>query len=87
VDAPPPEPKVTLMNRVEFDEEFRKQEARNLLITQRRGIADATKARQREKALRRRTLEASSMMRAGQFDDAHREAIRKLQRQAEQNSP
>jgi hypothetical protein len=87
VDAPPPEPKATLMNRVEFDEEFRKQEAKNLLITQRRGIADATKARQREKALRRRTLEASSMMRAGQFDDAHREAIRKLQRQAEQNSP
>jgi hypothetical protein len=87
VDAPPPEPKATLMNRVEFDEEFRKQEAKNLLITQRRGIADATKARQREKVQRRRTLEASSMMRAGQFDDAHREAIRKMQRQAEQNSP
>ncbi|KAI4722069.1 hypothetical protein E4T48_01681 [Aureobasidium sp. EXF-10727] len=74
--------KPTLMHRIEFDESLKKQNQEALLEGQRRGAAEATQSKKQQDKQRRRTLEAENMMRRGHLDDAHREAMRKIQRQA-----
>ncbi|KAG9847409.1 hypothetical protein KCU98_g5254, partial [Aureobasidium melanogenum] len=83
--VPFPAAQPTLIHRMGFDENKKKQTGETLRNTQRRGTADAAENRQRSDARRRRNLEAEHMMRHGYLDTAHAEAMRKIQREANKN--
>ncbi|KAG9523435.1 hypothetical protein KCV07_g2569, partial [Aureobasidium melanogenum] len=83
--VPFPAAQPTLIHRMGFDEDKKKQTGEILRNAQRRGTAEAAESRQRSDARRRRNLEAEHMMRHGYLDNAHAEAMRKIQREANKN--
>ncbi|KAH0373109.1 hypothetical protein KCU65_g745, partial [Aureobasidium melanogenum] len=85
IPAPFAVDKPTLMHRAGFDEDKKRQTGETLRDTQRRGTADAAEKKKRQDARRRTLLQAENSMAYGHLDDAHKEAMRKLQREVNKN--
>ncbi|KAK6008827.1 hypothetical protein QM012_000730 [Aureobasidium pullulans] len=85
VPAPFPEAQPTLIHRMNFDENMKRQNEENLRNAQRRGTAEAAENKKRLDARRHVALRAETMMRSGQLDIRHQEAMRKIQRAIEKN--
>lgn len=83
--APFPAAQPTLIHRMEFDENLKRQNEENLRKAQRRGTAEAAENKRRLDAQRRVALRAENSMRRGHLDIAHQEAMRKMQRQVNKN--
>lgn len=75
----------TLIHRMEFDENLKRQNEENLRKAQKRGTAEAAENKRRLDAQRRIALKAEHSMRRGHLDIAHQEAMRKMQRQVNKN--
>lgn len=83
--APFPAAQPTLIHRMEFDENLKRQNEENLRKAQRRGTAEAAENKKRLDAQRRVALRAENSMRRGHLDNAHQEAMRKMQREVNKN--